>query len=108
MQAYDMARAFSDRRCVSVVDFMDALLPPSKYYTLRQSMPTSCPKNHQGGQKTFEAIFHDYGMWFNHVIKIEETEMISIASGKTSFPNLTLLEPVNLIITRFAKAANDT
>jgi hypothetical protein len=33
--------------------------------------------NHPG-EKTFEATFKDYGMWFNHVIKIETKEMISI------------------------------
>ncbi|KAF8498580.1 hypothetical protein F5888DRAFT_1802761 [Russula emetica] len=30
MQAYDAARVFSGRRCVSVVNFMEALLPPLK------------------------------------------------------------------------------
>jgi hypothetical protein len=37
MQAYDAARVFSGRRWVSVVNFMEALLPPLKYNTLLQS-----------------------------------------------------------------------
>jgi len=77
MQAYDAAREVNGRRWVSVVDFMKALLPPEKYNTLLQSVPTSWPMNHPG-EKTFEAIFKDHGMWFNHIIKIEEKEMISI------------------------------
>ncbi|KAI0284995.1 hypothetical protein BGY98DRAFT_889765, partial [Russula aff. rugulosa BPL654] len=64
-------------RCVSVVDFMKALLPPQKYNTLLQSAPTSLPKNHDD-KRTFKAIFEDWRMWFNHIIKIERKELISI------------------------------
>jgi hypothetical protein len=77
MQSYDAARAISGRRWVSVVNFMDALLPPSKFNDLLLSSPTSWPMDH-GDARTFETIFKDYGMWFNHVIKIERKEMISI------------------------------
>jgi hypothetical protein len=77
MQAYDAAREFSYGRTVSVVNFMKALLPPQKYNTLLQSAPTSLSMSHSA-QTTFKAIFEDYGMWFNHIIKIERKEMISI------------------------------
>jgi hypothetical protein len=78
MQAYDAARGVKgERKWVSVSNFMKALLPPEKYNTLLQSAPTSWPIVHHD-QATFEAIFKDYGMWFNHVIKIERKEMISI------------------------------
>ncbi|KAF8494140.1 hypothetical protein F5888DRAFT_1848288 [Russula emetica] len=77
MQAYDAARAVSGRRWVSVVNFMEALLPPSKYNHLLQSAPTSWPMD-TDKQATFRELFKDYGMWFNHVIKIEKKEMISI------------------------------
>jgi hypothetical protein len=77
MQAYDAARVLSGRRWVSIVNFMEALLPPTEYNTLLQSTPTSWPMNYHN-QATFEAIFKDHGLWFNHVIKIEEKEMISI------------------------------
>jgi hypothetical protein len=40
MQAYDAARVVSGRRWVSVVNFMEALLPTSEYDTLLQSGPT--------------------------------------------------------------------
>jgi hypothetical protein len=77
MQTYDAARALSGRRWVSVINFMEALLPPTKYKTLLLSAPTSRPMN-DDNQATFEVIFKDYGMWFNHIIKVEEKEMISI------------------------------
>ncbi|KAF8491845.1 hypothetical protein F5888DRAFT_1892004 [Russula emetica] len=77
MQAYDAARAVSGRRWVSVDNFMETLLPPSKYTNLLQSAPTSCPMDNDN-QTTFGEMFKDYGMWFNHVIKIEKKEMISI------------------------------
>jgi hypothetical protein len=77
MQAYDAARKLSDRRWVSVSNFMEALLPPSAYNTLLQSAPTSWPENYDNNA-TFKTIFKGYGMWFNHVIKIEKPEMISI------------------------------
>jgi len=56
---------------------MEALLPPSAYNTIFQSAPTSWPESH-GDKATFNTIFKNYGMWFNHVIKIENPEMISI------------------------------
>jgi len=77
MQAYDAARVISGRRFVSVLNFMEALLPPLKYNTLLRSTPSSWPMSHHN-QATFKAIFKDYSMWFNHVIKIEKKEMISI------------------------------
>ena len=77
MQAYDAAREAKRRRWVSVANFMEALLPPEKYNTLLRSAPSSWPVVHHD-QATFGAIFKDYGMWFNHVIKIEDKEMISI------------------------------
>jgi hypothetical protein len=77
MQAYDAARESSRRRWVSVVDFMEALLPVSVFETLLESVPTSCPMDDDNNM-IFEARFEDYGMWFNHVIKIEDKELISI------------------------------
>lgn len=77
MQAYDAARVVSGRRWVSVVNFMEALFPPSKFSDLLQSAPTSWPMDH-GDDGTFGTIFKDHGMWFNHVIKIERKEMMSI------------------------------
>ena len=77
MQAYDAARVISGRRSVSVLNFMEALLPPLEYNTLLQSGPSSWPTNYHN-QQTFKAIFDEYGMWFNHIIKVEKNEMISI------------------------------
>jgi len=77
MQAYDAARAISNGRCVSVANFMEALLPASKYKTLLGSGPSSLPMDSDTAE-TFKEIFKDYGLWFNHVIKIENKEMISI------------------------------
>lgn len=77
MQAYDAARVVSGRRWVSVVNFMEALLPASEYDTLLQSKPTFWHME-DNKKMTFEATFKDYSMWFNHIIKIETEEMISI------------------------------
>ena len=77
MQAFDAARVVAGRRWVSVVDFMEALLPTSEYDTLLQSGPTF-RRTEDDNKLTFEAIFKDCGMWFNPIIKIEAKEMISI------------------------------
>ncbi|KAF8492177.1 hypothetical protein F5888DRAFT_1806903 [Russula emetica] len=72
MQACDAARA--GRRWVPVDVFMQELLPPAKYHILKESFPTF----YCDGQKDkFAAIFKDYGIWFNHVIKVEEDKMFS-------------------------------
>ena len=76
MHARDAARGASliNKRWITVADFMKALLPPSDYEKLRVSRPTFWREE---DDKPFEEIFQDYGMWFNHVIKIEDTKMIS-------------------------------
>ena len=76
MQAYDAARAKGER-WVPVVNFMEALLPSSKFNSLLQSEPTSWPMDYDN-HTTFGDMFKEYGMWFNHVVKIERKEMISI------------------------------
>ena len=75
MQAYDLAREPFGTRRVSVDGFMKALLPNSAYNTLRKSLPTIWHKNEEN---LFEETFKDYGMWFNHVIKIEDNKLISV------------------------------
>src|SRR5712671_5378483 len=77
MQAYDAAREISRKRWVSVTNFMQALLPPSSHTTLLGPEPTSRPIGIDTTE-TFEEGFKDYGLWFNHVIKIEDKEIISI------------------------------
>jgi hypothetical protein len=77
MQAYDAAREPNYKKCVSVANFMEALLPQQSYDDLLKSAPTSWPTGY-GDERTFAVIFKDYGMWFNHIIKIENTEMMSI------------------------------
>jgi hypothetical protein len=76
MHARDVARGASsdNKRWVTVADFMEALLPPSDYDTLRHSGPTFWRAEED---RPFEEMFQGYGMWFNHVIKVEESEMIS-------------------------------
>ena len=75
MQAYDAARIYSRESWVSVISFMEALLPTLEYDTLLQSGPTFWRENEE---KSFKETFKDYGMWFNHVIKIEDNKMISV------------------------------
>jgi hypothetical protein len=77
MHARDAARGASsaNSRWVTVADFMEALLPPSDYEKLRNSRPTFWREE---DDKPFEELFEGYGMWFNHVIKIEDRKMISV------------------------------
>ncbi|KAH9990646.1 hypothetical protein BJV74DRAFT_920614 [Russula compacta] len=73
MQACDAARS-SDRRWVSVDGFMKELLPPTKYQILKESFPTF----YRGGQEhDIVTTFNGYGIWCNHVIKVEERTMFS-------------------------------
>ena len=74
MQACDAARAESDQRWVPVDLFMEELLPRAAYNTLKKSLPTFY---RDGEMKGFAATFKDYGIWFNHVIKVEEHKMFS-------------------------------
>jgi hypothetical protein len=62
------------QRWVSISDFMQALLPKEKYLELQGSLPTSW---RAGEDRTFVETFQDYAMWFNHIIRIEEDEMIN-------------------------------
>jgi hypothetical protein len=53
---------------------MEELLPPAKYDVLKKSFPTS----YRDGEKLkFAATFKDYGIWFNHLIKVEKDKMFS-------------------------------
>jgi hypothetical protein len=75
MRACDAAReAFSGQRWVPVDKSMKELLPKKLHKTLEESFPTF----HRGREdKTFAATFKDYGIWFNHVIKVEKENMYS-------------------------------
>jgi hypothetical protein len=75
MRACDAARAAStNQRWVPVNDFMEELLPQTKYGVLKKSFPTS----YRDGEKLkFAATFKDYGIWFNHLIKVEKDKMFS-------------------------------
>jgi hypothetical protein len=65
----------SGRRWVPVDVFMEELLPPAEYDILKESFPTF----YRDGQKDkFAATFKDYGIWFNHVIKVEKDNMFSV------------------------------
>ena len=61
-------------RAVSVAGFMEALLPQSSYEELQNSMPTLW---RAGEDRSFDETFKDYSMWFNHVIRIEDSKMIN-------------------------------
>jgi hypothetical protein len=75
MKACDEARAESpDTRWVSVDDFMKELLPPSAYQVLQESLPIFW-RNEE--KRTFVESFRGYGIWFNHVIKVEKRNMFS-------------------------------
>jgi hypothetical protein len=70
----DTSQGSEGQRAVSVDDFMQALLPQSSFEILQSSMPTLW---RAGEDKPFDETFKDYRMWFNHVIRIEESKMIN-------------------------------
>jgi hypothetical protein len=75
MQARDasLPQTSYPRRWVSVAEFMRALLPQSAYDILRTSKPTFWRK---GQNIRFDKTFKDYCLWFNHVIKVEDSNVI--------------------------------
>jgi hypothetical protein len=76
MRACDAARAASlGNRWVSVDEFMQELLPPSKYQILHDSHPNFWRGD--GEDVPFAETFRGYGIWFNHVIKVEKKEMFT-------------------------------
>ena len=75
MQAFDAARAVSTgSRWVSVDAFMKELFPERPYQVLHGSLPTFA---RHGQNYNFVETFRGYGMWFNHVIKIEDNSMFT-------------------------------
>jgi hypothetical protein len=74
MQAFDAARAVTGSRWVSVDAFMMELLPERPYQVLHGFLPTF---SRHGQNYNFVETFRDYGMWFNHVIKIEDNSMFT-------------------------------
>ncbi|KAK2463837.1 hypothetical protein APHAL10511_004142 [Amanita phalloides] len=74
MQARDKAAYETGSRWIAVSDFMEALLPTAAHDELQQSLPRIW---RDGENKSFYETFEDYGMWFNHIIKVEDGEMIS-------------------------------
>ena len=69
----EMSQGPEGQRAVSVADFMEALLPQSSYEELQISRPTLW---RAGEDRPFDETFKEYSMWFNHVIRIEDSKMI--------------------------------
>jgi hypothetical protein len=76
MQARDASSARS--RSVFVTDFIKALLPDDGYKELQSSRPPH--SQDLDDTRTFEEIFKGYAMWFNHVIRIRNSNMINVRS----------------------------
>jgi hypothetical protein len=73
MQARDMALQ-APSRLMTVCEFLKSLLPSSAFDTLLNSLPTFSRENEN---EPFGTTFQNYAMWFNHVIKIEDSKMIA-------------------------------
>ena len=74
MQARDTAR--EDREWIFVRKFMEALLPRDKYETLISTLPACHLPDDR--KTSFEATFNDSKIWFNHIIKVQQGEMIHV------------------------------
>jgi hypothetical protein len=75
MRARDAFTGTSSR-VVSVNDFMNALLPESTYEVLKFNKPQSW-RSDEDKDKPFYKAFEGYSTWFNHVIKTQQSDMIS-------------------------------
>ena len=76
MQARDMSlpRPLLHRRWVFVTEFFQALLPWGASYPFLESLPTHWRNGEQN--IPFRQRFADCRLWFNHVIKVEDSEVI--------------------------------
>jgi hypothetical protein len=76
MQARDasLPRRFYHRRWVFVTDFIQALLLPHESKLFLDSPPRRWRKGEQA--ITFRQRFADCRLWFNHVIKVEDSKVI--------------------------------
>jgi len=76
MQARDAAlpEQVRQRRWVSVTHFIQALLPPQKSKEFLDSHPTHWRE--EEGDITFRRMFDNCRMWFNHIIKVEDGDVI--------------------------------
>ena len=77
MQARDTAhRNNIDREWIYVRDFMKALLPQDAYKSLISTIPARRLPDDENS--SFGATFKDSKIWFNHVIKVHQGEMINV------------------------------
>lgn len=60
-------------RWVTVTRFMEALLPESAYNVLFNSLPTF---RREGEDLPFGQTFENYRLWFNHIIKVDNSKVI--------------------------------
>ena len=62
------------KKMISVSEFMEALLPFPHYEALQTSTLSSWL---DGEYKAFSETFKGYAVWFNHVIRVDSSEMLS-------------------------------
>ncbi|KAF8264914.1 hypothetical protein EI94DRAFT_1805150 [Lactarius quietus] len=74
MHARDVVAAFCGSRAVSVDGIMRALLPIPAYEMLISTKPRDW---RAGEDMPFSKAFEGYSMWFNHIIKVHQSEMIN-------------------------------
>ena len=76
MQARDasLPRRLYQRRWVSVTEFLQALLSPAASASVLDSFPTHWRNGEQN--MPLRQRFADCRLWFNHVIKVEDSEVI--------------------------------
>ena len=74
MRARDAAALSEGQRDISVNDFLEALLPTDHYNTFKSSGPYTCRR--VGENRPLSEAFEGWRIWFNHVIKVQASEMI--------------------------------
>jgi len=73
MRARDAAARSEGKRDISVIGFLEALLPIAPYNTFKSSKPYTF---RAGENRPLSEAFEGWRIWFNHVIKVHDANMI--------------------------------
>ncbi|KAI0258043.1 hypothetical protein BC834DRAFT_975730 [Gloeopeniophorella convolvens] len=75
MAARDKAAGITGTRDIPLCDFLEALMPDFAYAQLKEALPFQ--NRTEAEKQSFGDAFKDSRLWFNHVIRIHDTAMLS-------------------------------
>ena len=66
----------TQRRIITVLEFLDALVPPASRLYVRELRPTRCSPHHSPSASLAE-VFAEANIYFNHFIKVHDSKMLN-------------------------------